>query len=223
MSDETQPQNPIPEENPSPVSPQEPTEPAPLNTRVSEPAEVPSEAPESSPSDFEVKSTDIPPSDSNPAEAEIPLEPTGLQADPVSNGTGQPENVKAQTSTNEPLNETGAKPVEIEIAEPEPLQQTEAKPPSVSSSTLPRSSNKNMSELLAKEHLAIQNRKRKKLDLILTLFAKQTKITNDEVEKFLHVSDATATRYLTQLENEGKIKKNEQGGKKGKWVSYLKM
>ena len=30
----------------------------------------------------------------------------------------------------------------------------------------------------------------------------KNKITNDEVEKLLHVSDATATRYLSALEKE---------------------
>ena len=75
-------------------------------------------------------------------------------------------------------------------------------------------------ELLIKARNAIRSRKRKKLDRVLSLFAKQTKITNDEVEKFLHVSDATATRYLSQLEKEGKIKQN---GKTGKSVFYIKI
>ena len=54
----------------------------------------------------------------------------------------------------------------------------------------------------------------------MNLFAKQTTITNNEVEKLLHVSDATATRYLSTLEKEGKIK---QSGKTGKGVSYSKI
>ena len=54
----------------------------------------------------------------------------------------------------------------------------------------------------------------------MTLFLKKSKITNDEIEKFLHVSDATATRYLSQLEKEGKIKQN---GKTGKRVFYSKI
>jgi len=54
----------------------------------------------------------------------------------------------------------------------------------------------------------------------MTLFLKQSKITNDEVEKFLHVSDATASRYLSQLEKEGKIK---QHGKTGAGVSYSRI
>ena len=66
----------------------------------------------------------------------------------------------------------------------------------------------------------IQFRKRKKLDKVMTLFLKKQKITNDEVEKFMHVSDATATRYLNTLEKENKIK---QTGKTGKSVFYSKI
>ena len=45
--EENQPQNPTPTENPSPASPQEPTEPALENTAHSEPLNIPSEAPRS--------------------------------------------------------------------------------------------------------------------------------------------------------------------------------
>lgn len=69
--------------------------------------------------------------------------------------------------------------------------------------------------------------KRKKLDKILSLFIKKQngstsspQVTNDEVEKLLHVSDATATRYLDILEKEGKIK---QIGKTGRNVRYSKI
>ena len=75
-------------------------------------------------------------------------------------------------------------------------------------------------EVLVKAREAIRSKKRKKLESILTLFTKQTKITNDEVEKLLHVSDATATRYLSILEKEGKIK---QSGITGRSVSYSKI
>ena len=54
----------------------------------------------------------------------------------------------------------------------------------------------------------------------MSLFLQHSKITNDEVEKFLHVSDATATRYLSQLEKEGKIK---QSGKTGHSVFYSRI
>ena len=75
-------------------------------------------------------------------------------------------------------------------------------------------------ELLIKARSMIQFRKRKKLDKIMTLFLKKQKITNDEVEKFLHISDATTGRYLSILVKEGKIK---QSGKTGKSVFYSKI
>ncbi len=68
-------------------------------------------------------------------------------------------------------------------------------------------------DLLLRARATIQFRKTKKLNSIMSLFAKQTKITNDDVQKHLYVSDATATRYLSILEKQGKIKQNEKTGK----------
>jgi predicted HTH transcriptional regulator len=75
-------------------------------------------------------------------------------------------------------------------------------------------------DLLTKARVSIQDRKRKKRDKIMLALTTKTKITNDEVEKLLHVSDATATRYLSALEKEGKIK---QVGKTGHGVVYSKI
>jgi Mn-dependent DtxR family transcriptional regulator len=75
-------------------------------------------------------------------------------------------------------------------------------------------------ELLNKARNAIQFRKRKKLEKLMQMFNTKLKVTNDEVEKFLYVSDATATRYLTTLEKEGKVK---QVGKVGKGVWYERL
>jgi hypothetical protein len=72
---------------------------------------------------------------------------------------------------------------------------------------------------LEKAKAAIQLRKQKKLVKIMTLFEKKKHITNDEVEKLLHVSDATATRYLSELEKQNKI---TQTGKTGHAVTYTK-
>lgn len=101
---------------------------------------------------------------------------------------------------------------------PAPVEVTVAPPVATPAPT--QTIAKSMRELFAKAQSAIQFRKRKKLDRAMSLFAKQAKITNDEVEKLLHVSDATATRYLSTLEKEGKIKQN---GKIGHAVSYSKI
>ncbi|MDP2704266.1 MAG: HTH domain-containing protein [bacterium] len=74
-------------------------------------------------------------------------------------------------------------------------------------------------DILAKAKAKIQSKKKAKLEKILQALNSKTKITNDEVEKLLHVSDATATRYLSALEKEGKI---IQVGKQGKGVLYIK-
>ncbi len=210
-------QNPIPEEtrlndtvgqDSIPASPQEPMADAPIPPMNSEPTEVPSGALESSPNDFSMKSNDIPPLDSTPTEAENGSKTEEKQAEnepknePVSEPVESPEPQTAQIPVNEPLeNETKT-------------SNEQAKPVSVNSkSSLAR-------ELLITARNAIQFRKRKKLDKVMSLFLQQSKITNDEVEKFLHVSDATATRYLSILEKEGKIKQN---GKTGHMVSYSRI
>jgi len=206
--DENQPQNSISEENSIPPSPQEPTELASENTAHSEPSDALPDAPESSLNDFSVKSNDIPPSNFTPTQAQTEQKTEENQAqnqpptEPVSDQKLAPEPETAQIPVNEPLeNETET-------------SNEQAKPVSVNSkSSLAR-------QLLIAARNAIQFRKRKKLDKIMALFLQHSKITNDEVEKFLHVSDATATRYLSQLEKEGKIK---QSGKTGKGVSYSRI
>lgn len=52
---------------------------------------------------------------------------------------------------------------------------------------------------------------------ILEMLKDKNKITNNDVEKMLGVSDATATRYLDELEKEGKIR---QVGRRGRGVFY---
>jgi len=184
----------------------------------SEPINAPSE-PLEAPKDIstpEVVNNTAPLNTENKAEmaengqnTENPLENQGLDIqpnpEPVSEPIPEPvqttEPGTAQIPGNEPLNP------QSEPIRPEPV------------SVIIPNQNKVL-ELLNKAKLAIQSRKRKKLDKIMTLFLKNFKITNDEVEKFLHVSDATATRYLSQLEKEGKIK---QTGKTGHSVSYYKI
>ena len=75
-------------------------------------------------------------------------------------------------------------------------------------------------DLLLRARAKIQFRKGKKLDKIMVVLSKKSKISNDDVQKLLYVSDATATRYLNILEQQGKIK---QIGRTGKSVFYSKI
>ena len=128
----------------------------------------------------------------------------------VNNANGaenEPEAIRPEPETSPEIEEKSASRRETaQIPVNEPLENK-------SKSSLAR-------QLLISARNAIQFRKRKKLDRVMSLFLQQSKITNDEVEKFLHVSDATATRYLSILEKEGKIKQN---GKTGKGVSYSRI
>jgi len=55
---------------------------------------------------------------------------------------------------------------------------------------------------------------------ILELFGSRARVSNDDVEKLLGVSDAGATRYLDELEKAEKIR---QVGKEGRFVYYEKI
>ena len=71
--------------------------------------------------------------------------------------------------------------------------------------------------LLMKAGEKIQFNKRKKLEKVMGLAQKKTKISNKDVCEALRVSDVTAFRYLDILEKQGKIK---QAGKTGRDVFY---
>ena len=116
--------------------------------------------------------------------------------------TAQPQTQTAQIPPDEPI-----------APEPEPIQLPSAAAP-VQTGILHAAR-----EILVRARVAIQDRKRKKRDKIMLALTTKSKITNDEVEKLLHVSDATATRYLSALEKENKIR---QVGKTGTGVVYQK-
>ena len=123
-----------------------------------------------------------------------------------------PETQTAQIPVNEPL-----------PPEPEPFDSAQGKPTPApeppQAASAPAAPTHPARDLLVKARATIQDRKHKKFEKILEFLNTKGKITNDEVEKLLHVSDATATRYLSALEKEGKI---QQVGKTGKAVTYTK-
>lgn len=140
----------------------------------------------------------------------------------------EPETQTAQIPASEPL---PPEPEPFDPAQdkptpaPEPRQAAMANAsvaPAPASTSSPQATHPAQTgrDLLVKARATIQDRKRKKLDKILEALNTKGKITNDEVEKLLHVSDATATRYLSALEKEGKI---QQVGKTGKAVEYTRI
>jgi predicted HTH transcriptional regulator len=68
----------------------------------------------------------------------------------------------------------------------------------------------------------VQNQKSEKQERkekILAMIREKGSVTNNDIETALGVSDASATNYLQELEQEGLI---EQIGKRGRFVSYRK-
>src|SRR3989344_1439566 len=146
---------------------------------------------------------DVPTLDSSPTTAS---EPSNMPPEaPEALGDG----FSAKSDKKQAENDPNPEPVS------EPVQAIEPQTPQIPvNEALETQSKTSLArQLLVLARNAIQFRKRKKLDRIMSLFLQKSKITNDEVEKFLHVSDATATRYLSILEKENKIK---QVGKTGK-------
>src|SRR3989338_1503221 len=167
--------------------------------------------------------------DEVPAQAPIPeptqlepaQEPATLVETPTPAPTEQtsPETPTAQLPASEPL------PPEPEPIAPTPASQPPQAATSASATPVPASTSSLQAthparDLLVKARATIQDRKHKKLEKILEALNTKGQITNDEVEKLLHVSDATATRYLSALEKEGKI---QQVGKTGKAVEYTRI
>lgn len=62
--------------------------------------------------------------------------------------------------------------------------------------------------------------KAKNKESILGILETQSSLTNNHIEQLLGISDATATRYLDELEKEGKVR---QVGKTGRHVYYEKI
>lgn len=92
-------------------------------------------------------------------------------------------------------------PTSLPESPPPPQRSSEPPPP------LPAAPSVGLAALLKSAAEKIQFRKRKRLEKIMQRVREKGRITNDEVQKLLWVSDATATRYLSQLVREGRLRR----------------
>ena len=154
-----------------------------------------------------------------PAEAQTPNEPQ----QPESEATSEPASTELLQTAQ--INLAEVEKAAQAASEPVPTPQPQA-PASTSSpqATPPApttpSTKPNSRELLAKGRAKVQEKKQKKLDKIMELLNTKDKVSNADVEKLFRVSDATATRYLSALQKQGKIRKV---GKTGRSVFYAKV
>lgn len=116
-------------------------------------------------------------------------QPTTLQ-EPIISPSETPTSVQSESISESPLIEQPQTPIQPEPAPavaPQPAQ-----PP--------------LESFLTKALESIQFRKKVKLEKIVKLANENKVITNDDVEKLLHVSDATATRHLSTLVKQNRLK-----------------
>jgi hypothetical protein len=129
----------------------------------------------------------------------------------------QTENKTADNTTTDLLSDTS--PAQEANQSPETGQPREVDQSPVAPSQMPEQAEaqveppisapvSSLTGLLQKALAKIQFRKRKKLDKILELARQKGKITNDDVQKLLGTSDATATRYLAQLVREARLRRS---------------
>ncbi len=156
--------------------------------------------------------------ETSPAGGVIPAEPILMTTETVA----VPNNVDSSSGAGMTEGLDGGVPAISEIqnnalAAPTVIADVVA-PPVITSEPIVENKWSFLVGLFAKAREKLQFRKRKKLDRILAEVTKKGKITNNEVEKLLRISDKTADRYLSQLIKEGKIKTN---GLKGRALFYL--
>jgi len=206
---QTPPADPTPTPEATPVVQEAPS---PTPTTFTTPEMTP-EAPEAPRNDDIPKSSDIPENTVvNKEETEKTSENTNFTSTQPEIVTNTPESSAPTASTFTETSVGG----QTQLTEPIPTKE-ELK---VIETVIASTTTDRFRALFAKAREVIQFRKRKKLDRIMTLFLKKSHITNDDIEKFLHVSDATAGRYLSILEKEGKIKRH---GKTGQGVTYSRL
>jgi hypothetical protein len=115
---------------------------------------------------------------SRPASAPTPQTPTESATVPATSST-----LINESPTSEPV---------------EPLDQLQSNHSSQDQSGFIRG-------LLVKAQAKIQSNRQKKLDKVIELAQKKGTISNEDVQKSLHMPDRTATRYLVKLVEEGRL------------------
>jgi hypothetical protein len=125
-----------------------------------------------------------------------------------SEGEGAVEPISAPIEQETPVNDRSiSEPVQSASVKSAPMS---APTPLTSTASQPQSPAQQdqtgfIRILLAKAQAKIQSNKQKKLDKIILFAQKKKIIANEDVQKILHISSATATRYLVKLVQQGHL------------------
>jgi hypothetical protein len=210
MDDQTTPSEPVGEtEAPEPVP--TPVEPESSQPNGSTPTNLPPTAPESatdasSPVPVEYQNPPINQPESNEPEGSE-LEPNEPQA--LVNDQSIPVN------DNPPISE----PIQLPPVQSAPVSAPTPQTP-IAQQTQPSALENQTSfirALLAKANAKLGSNRQKKLDKIMLTAQKKGFITNEQAQELLHCSDATATRYLSKLVQQGRLNRTDGSH----WVKYI--
>jgi len=117
---------------------------------------------------------------------------------PESGVSEEPISVQNETSISEPVQSVSTNSV-LSAPAPQTPQAPQTQSPAQPDQT------GFIRALLGKANSKIQSNKQKKLDKIILFAQKKKIIANEDVQKILYVSDATATRYLVKLVQQGRL------------------
>ncbi|MGC9605761.1 MAG: hypothetical protein ABSF56_03370 [Minisyncoccia bacterium] len=147
-----------------------------------------------------------------PAQVEMVTDNTPV-SEPISEPTesvpvAPVEDQMTVPATDEPTTEPASEPISEPLQPaPPPVSAPAAPTPQVPQAQSPAQPDQTgfIRALLAKANAKIQSNKQKKLDKIILLAQKKKIIANEDVQKTLHISSATATRYLVKLVQQGHL------------------
>ena len=148
-------------------------------------------------------SSPAPESAPTPVEPESPKNtPTPLPVEDQNGGANQPESDAPESSNESAISES----ILAETV-PSPSLAPAALTPQVPQPQSPAQQDQTgfIRALLAKAQAKIQSNKQKKLDKIILFAQKKKIVANEDIQKLLHVSSATATRYLVKLVQQGRL------------------
>jgi hypothetical protein len=202
MDDQTTPSEPV-EEIEAPETP----EPAPVviepdsgQTTGSDQANTPPEPPESP-----INAPSTPPAeDQNP-----PINQP--ESDEPEQSISTPSEPQAPTDNN-PASES-ISTQSAPVSAPTPLTPTAPQ----AQSSAQQNQTSFIRALLAKANAKLGSNRQKKLDKLMLLAQKKGFITNEQAQDLLHCSDATATRYLSKLVQQGRLNRTDGSH----WVKYI--
>ena len=180
-------------------------------TTGSDPANMPPEAPES-PINAD---SNAPVEDQNPpinqSESDEPEEPISTPNEPEAPVDDQLAPVNNNSPESEPIQPTPVQSVAVPAPTPVTPTITQTQPSAQQNQT------SFIRALLAKANAKLGSNRQKKLDKLMQLAQKKGFIINAEAQDLLHCSDATATRYLSKLVQQGRLNRTDGSH----WVKYL--